>query len=128
MMGRDHRMVASAHMCPECGQEIIKDEKRFGGAKLGYRFVSLHGKGVDISTREHQILEALLTSYPGIVDRERLLYRVWGEEGTDNVLSVYVSKLRKKLPKIGMDIKTVWGAGHKLVYQDRSNERYGKTV
>jgi len=72
---------------------------------------------VDLSAKESKLLKVFL-SYPNeIIDRDKLLNDVWGEEGVivGRSLDVFVSKLRKKLlPETSVRIVTIHGRGYKL--------------
>lgn len=81
------------------------------------RAVYLHGKSVELTPKEFDILY-LLASYPKkVFTAEHIFKQVWGEayyEGGNTVM-VHIRTLRKKL---GEDIhknkliKTVWGVGY----------------
>lgn len=86
---------------------------------------------IDIARREAWISERPLTlrakefdllvafaRHPGIVmDRERLLNLVWGQDyyGDSRTIDVHVAWLREKLAGAPVQIQTVWGVGYKLV-------------
>jgi len=72
---------------------------------------------VRLRQREFDLLEAFLR-HPGIVlDRERLLRLVWGQEyeGDTRTIDVHVAWLREKLRDADAKIETVWGIGYKLM-------------
>jgi DNA-binding response OmpR family regulator len=52
-----------------------------------------------------------------VLDRERLLRLVWGQEyeGDTRTIDVHVAWLRDKLREADAKIETVWGVGYKLV-------------
>ena len=54
---------------------------------------------IDLTRREHALLEALLRHAGTGVTKSQLLSEVWGEdfEGDDNVVEVYVRHLRRKI-------------------------------
>lgn len=74
----------------------------------------VHGRAVDLTSREFALLETFLRHPDQVLGREQLLSQVWGyavDPGT-NVVNVYVNALRKKL---GADvIETVRGVGYRL--------------
>ena len=82
--------------------DIIRHEAKFKGAPI------------TLTTKEFEILHALL-EHPGvIVSREKLEERLygWGEEIESNIIDVYIHHLRKK---IGSElIHNVRGVGYKL--------------
>ncbi len=78
------------------------------------RTVSSAGGVHELSAREFALAEAFF-EHPGqVMTREQLLARVWGYDFDpgSNVVDVYVSYLRKKLPA-GV-VETVRGAGYRL--------------
>ena len=67
--------------------------------------------------REFDLLEAFLRRPNVVLDRERLLRLVWGQEygGDTRTIDVHVAWLRDKLRRADARIETVWGVGYKLV-------------
>jgi two-component system KDP operon response regulator KdpE len=61
--------------------------------------VSIHGRPVDLSPREFEILRVLLGELGRIVTKGKLLRAVWGQayQGEDSYVYVHVSQLRRKL-------------------------------
>jgi DNA-binding response OmpR family regulator len=81
----------------------------------GSRTVRVAGAPVELTSREFDLLAALL-SHPGIVlSRDRLLEMVWQGEfaGGTRTVDVHVAQLRAKLGLAGF-IETVRGAGYKV--------------
>ncbi len=85
------------------------------------RDVSLHGRPVNLTATEFDILWCL-ASHPRVVfSREQLLAQVWGYEaaldaGTSTV-TVHVRRLREKIEQDPSDpriIGTVWGVGYRF--------------
>jgi len=82
------------------------------------RRVVVHGKAVELTFNEFELLYVLLSN-PGIVfSREALLSRVWKDQTFVTVRSVdtLVKRLRKKIeddPAEPGVVLTVWGAGYK---------------
>jgi DNA-binding response OmpR family regulator len=82
------------------------------------RRVRVHGRDVELTNQEFNLLYVLL-SQPGIVlSREALLRRAWPDETFVTVRSVdtLVKRLRRKVedePARPSIILTVWGAGYK---------------
>jgi DNA-binding response OmpR family regulator len=78
----------------------------------------VHGKSVELTFNEFELLYVLLSN-PGIVfSREALLSRVWKDQTFVTVRSVdtLVKRLRKKIeddPAEPAVVLTVWGAGYK---------------
>lgn len=72
---------------------------------------------IDVSKREFEIIEFLITNAGQVFDRERIYERVWGydAEGSADVLKEHIRRIRAKLHEVtGQDyIETVWGVGYK---------------
>ncbi|MGG1441557.1 response regulator transcription factor [Brevibacillus laterosporus] len=71
-----------------------------------------------LTKKEAILLEALLTAYPRVSSRTKLLDKLWDDQAyvDDNTLSVNITRLRKKLAELGIEdaIETVRGAGYRL--------------
>ena len=71
-----------------------------------------------LSTRENDLLKMLCQSMNNLVERNRILMSIWGEDTYFNArsLSVYVNHLRKYLGETSpIRIMSVHGKGYKLV-------------
>ena len=71
-----------------------------------------------LSSRENDLLRMLCQNMDNVVDRNRILMNIWGEDSYFNArsLSVYVNHLRKYLGKDSpIRIMSVHGKGYKLV-------------
>ena len=81
------------------------------------RLVTRHGQPVDLTTREFDLLEHLMRHESQIVSRETLTREVWKESSRttplDNVIDVYMTRLRRKIDAEGMPslIHTIRGVG-----------------
>jgi DNA-binding response OmpR family regulator len=73
---------------------------------------------IELTKKEFTLLECLLKKVGKIVSREELLEALWDNVDfvDDNTLSVNITRVRKKLQKLGIenDIETVRGAGYKI--------------
>ena len=73
---------------------------------------------IPLTTREYELLEALMRKPGQVVPKQTLLEQVWGEdfEGDPNVVEVYVGYLRRKIdrPFDRQDIETVRGIGYRI--------------
>jgi two-component system OmpR family response regulator len=82
------------------------------------RVVTRGGKQVELTVREFALLHFLAQRAGEVVSREQLLEHVWdnAEEGSTNVVDVYVGYLRNKLerPFRGKIFRTVRGIGFML--------------
>jgi DNA-binding response OmpR family regulator len=81
------------------------------------RDVTVGGERVKFRQREFDLLEAFLRHPNVVLDRERLLSMVWGQDyyGDTRTIDVHVAWLRDKLRMADAKIETVWGVGYKLV-------------
>jgi DNA-binding response OmpR family regulator len=80
------------------------------------RDVTVDGEGVELTSKEFDLLACFL-EHPGIVlSRERLLDLVWGMTypGGTRTVDVHVAQLRRKIGS-PESIRTVRGSGYKLV-------------
>lgn len=91
-------------------QEIQQDVSlRMGNTALdcaAFR-LSTPGGNVMLPNKEFQMMELLLRCAPGLISAERFLETVWGldSEAESNVVSVHISRLRKKLAELGTDVE-----------------------
>jgi len=76
------------------------------------------GQDIPLTTREYELLEALMRKPGQVVPKAELLERVWGEDfdGDPNVVEVYVGYLRRKVdrPFGRHDLETVRGVGYRM--------------
>ncbi len=100
------------------------DEVNFGNTSLDLSSSMLicGDQSVRLSAREFDVMRFLLQSRENNLSKETILARVWGydSEATENHVEVYVGFLRKKLKRIGSNIKieAVRRLGYHLEVQD----------
>ncbi len=72
---------------------------------------------IEVSKKEFELIEFLLTNAGQVFDRERIYERIWGydAEGSADVIKEHVRKIRAKLHAVTGEeyIETVWGVGYK---------------
>jgi DNA-binding response OmpR family regulator len=83
------------------------------------RRVQLNGNLIDLSTREYALLEIMMQNQGRIVTRSMIAEKVWEtqDELTDNLIDVYMRRLRNKLdvnPRQPL-FKTIRGIGYQLI-------------
>jgi DNA-binding response OmpR family regulator len=80
----------------------------------GSREVRVHGREIELTQREFDLLDYLLRHPGQVVTRDQLLESVWGfvSPGATRTVEVHVAQLRKKLGQPGL-IRTVRGLGYK---------------
>jgi DNA-binding response OmpR family regulator len=103
------------------GDQREGEEIAFGNVVIhvASRTVTVDGTGVELSTKEFDLL-SLLARAPGrVFSRDTILDRIWGWdfEGTSRTVDNFVLSLRKKIetdPADPKHIKTVRQIGYKL--------------
>ena len=71
---------------------------------------------VDLSTREFEVLEYLMTNAGLALSKDQIFDSVWGSNyGEIGTVAVHIKSLRKKLDPDEKYIKTIWGLGYKFV-------------
>jgi two-component system, OmpR family, copper resistance phosphate regulon response regulator CusR len=87
---------------------------------LNGRIANRHGKILDLTTREFDLLEYLLLNRGNVVSREMLARDVWKETlrytSLDNVIDVQIARLRRKVddPFPKKLLQTIRGVGFVL--------------
>jgi len=81
------------------------------------KIVTISGKNINLTAKEFDILELLVTSPNNVYSREELLKLVWGEDfpGDERTVDVHVRRLREKVetnPSEPEYVYTKWGAGY----------------
>ena len=86
------------------------------------REVSVAGKSVSLRAKEFDLLSAFMRHQGLVLDRERLLSMVWGQDfyGDTRTIDVHVAWLREKLSGAKARVQTVWGVGYKLVLDEET--------
>ena len=87
------------------------DEVTFGNTALDLSSATLicAGEQIRLSSKEFDIMRALLQSGGRNLSKEVLLARVWGydSDAVENNVEVYIGFLRKKLASIGSNVRIV---------------------
>jgi two-component system OmpR family response regulator len=80
------------------------------------RVAHLRGEPLELSARELNLLELLLSRAGRMVSKEQIVDHLcqWGEEVSANAVEVYIHRLRKKLEAGGVRISTLRGLGYCL--------------
>ena len=79
------------------------------------RAIRFFGEYIRLTEVEFLLLQALFSAQGEFISREELLLAVWGEEGTNSLLNVYIHYLREKLERGGERvILSSRGAGYAL--------------
>jgi DNA-binding response OmpR family regulator len=82
--------------------------------------VFLHGREVEFSSREREVLSSLLHKAGKVVSKQALTSAIssWDATIGSNAVEVYVHRLRKKLEPEGISIRTVRGLGYLIEATD----------
>ncbi len=86
----------------------------------GRREVTVAGRQIQLRAKEFDLLAAFMRYQGMVLDRERLLSLVWGQDfyGDTRTIDVHVAWLREKLSGAKARVQTVWGVGYKLVLEE----------
>jgi two-component system, OmpR family, response regulator len=78
------------------------------------RRCTLDGVPVELTSREHAVLTCLMRRIDEVVPKADILDNVWGDDfrGSDNVIEVHISALRRKLG--AARIETIRNGGYRL--------------
>jgi two-component system KDP operon response regulator KdpE len=85
------------------------------------RIVTVAGREVKLSRREHDLLRVLVLNAGKVVAHKSLLLEIWGSEGDIRYLRIYIRALRHKIeaePERPQHIQTEQGVGYRLRSQD----------
>ena len=103
------------------GQQRAATRLEFGDLviEVDHRVVTLHGRRVDLTAREFDLLLALARNPGRVHTRERLLDAVWGytHDGYGHTVNSHINRLRAKIepaPASPEYVLTVWGVGYKF--------------
>ncbi len=101
------------------GQEQPETVLEAGDIRLDplRREVTVAGRPITLRAKEFELLQAFMRHQGHVLDRERLLSLVWGQDfyGDTRTIDVHVAWLREKLSGATARLQTVWGVGYKLV-------------
>jgi len=83
------------------------------------RVASIDGRALTLSVQETGVLETLLARFGRVVSKEHLVEQLYSydKEVSHNAIEVYVHRLRKKLPGVGVTVRTLYGRGYLLDYR-----------
>jgi two-component system response regulator CssR len=81
------------------------------------RTVFYFSNEIQLTKMEFDLLLFLVENKNKVIDREKILTRVWGEDyfGSSRVVDDTIRRLRKKVDKL--IIETIYGFGYKLVFK-----------
>jgi two-component system alkaline phosphatase synthesis response regulator PhoP len=80
--------------------------------------VTLQGEPIELTTKEFQLLKALVEAQGRVLSRESLLASAWGYAHAESIgtrtVDLHVSQLRRKLGPLSMRLVTVKNAGYRF--------------
>lgn len=117
-----HELEARIRALLRRGQSATSAQLQLGDLCLdtvGSR-ATLHGKTLELSAREFNILEILMLRANRVVSREQLSTQLsdMGEEISVNAVQVFIHRLRKKIVLGNVNIRTLYGLGYTIEHHD----------
>ena len=98
--------------------DIANDVLSFNDLEINIasREVSIADKKITLTLKEFELLKILMENIGNVVEREKLLDKVWGYEyyGQTRTLDIHIKTLREKLGAYGENIITYRGVGYSL--------------
>jgi len=114
-------LVARVKAVLRRGREIPADVKlTVGTLELddARHIVSIKGKAVDLTSKEYDLLKALLEARGRVLSRDYLLERVWGYDKSVNIetrtVDMHVGQLRKKIKNEAERLVTIKNVGYRF--------------
>jgi two-component system alkaline phosphatase synthesis response regulator PhoP len=106
-----------------------KDKKPAQGLKCGTlemntsrHVVTLKGKSLELTSKEYDLLKALMEAEGRVLTREFLLERVWGYDGSLNIetrtVDMHIGQLRKKIKNEAGRIAAIKNVGYRFDYDE----------
>ena len=84
----------------------------------GKHQVTLRSKPVELTSKEYDLLKALMEADGRVLNREYLLEQVWGYHHAENIetrtVDMHIGQLRKKLKQEGERILTIKNVGYRF--------------
>lgn len=82
------------------------------------RTASISGHALPLSLHELSVLEVLVRRFGRPVSKEQLVEQIYtyDQEVSHNAIEVYVHRLRKKIGRTGLVVRTLYGRGYALDY------------
>jgi DNA-binding response OmpR family regulator len=80
------------------------------------RIATLDGAPMHLTRKEFELLTVLVSNPGRAFSREFLVEQIWGSdfEGYERAIDTHITRLRRKLGRLGERIVTVWGVGYRF--------------
>jgi len=116
LMARIKALLRRKDRQSEAGDVIIRGPLSIDIAR---HEVTMHGRVVELSAKEFNLLLCLVRGQGRVYSRDQLLARVWGDDyvGGSRTVDVHIRHIREKLPAAAAHIVTVKSVGYKFVDQ-----------
>ena len=106
----------------DAGQANLSGEYVNGRLRISWdkREVYVDDEEVMLTLKEYELLKLFIKNSGVVIEREKLLEKVWGieDERENRTLDVHIRTLRSKLKDAGERIQTVRGVGYKYIGED----------
>ncbi|MBQ3136027.1 MAG: response regulator transcription factor [Clostridia bacterium] len=91
--------------------ELVSDELKISQKEMK---VYICGEEIKITPKEYQLLLLLIKNSPNVLNRDKILEKVWGfdYDGNDRTIDTHIKMLRHSLGCCGDKIRTVRGTGY----------------
>jgi len=76
--------------------------------------LSFRGRRVFLSPTDKQLAEVFVASFGRGVAEAELFERIWDGEGNASKVRVHISRLRKRIKPLGLEIHSIRGFGYRL--------------
>ncbi len=105
------------HTCPYCGGETNAYEGIYVNPEVDTVFID--GKRLDLTRKQSELFCAIYSIVPRTARISFLMDYMYGltsdkEEPDENILKVFMTRIRKRLESTRFEIETVRGIGYRL--------------
>ena len=95
---------------------LKRDEISLNGIviDLAKRKVFVENKEITLTTKDYELLRYLMENKNIVLDRDKILNRIWGwdYDGSNRVVDTHIKRIRKALREKAWCIKTVVNVGY----------------
>ena len=113
LVARARALLRRTEPAEKHGAALCCGELTLDAAK---HLVTVDGAAVELTRKEFDLLQLLMSHPRQVFTRDRLLTQIWGYEfdGESRTVDVHIRTLRQKLGTAGRCIETVRGVGYRL--------------